>query len=333
LAKEIFPYLKISVDENRFNGKNANLYLLTGSANLMAVPSLAKALVGRMSVFTLLPFSSCEYYETNTNFIDRLWKDDLKSEKFGKYDIIDAISNATFPEIAVDKKINRKLWFDNYLNLLLQKDIKSIDDIKNPYKIISLLANLAVHIGSPLNKSKIQNEIGLDNKTFEKYLSVLFKTFIISEIKPWAKPAHIEKRFIRAPKIYFTDTNFMLYLLKRDIEEIYRNDKAAMGHIFENFIATEIIKNASLLIGAEISVFNPEGKEVDFAIEYENGKTLGIEVKLDSSLSQKDFNNIYNMRYLLKDKFHKGIILYTGDEIISMGDKIWAVPASYLWKK
>jgi predicted AAA+ superfamily ATPase len=47
---EVFPYLKIAVDKSRRHGSAAELYLLTGSANLLALPQLSEALVGRMSV-------------------------------------------------------------------------------------------------------------------------------------------------------------------------------------------------------------------------------------------------------------------------------------------
>ncbi|MDR2191411.1 MAG: ATP-binding protein [Endomicrobium sp.] len=330
-SKEIFPYLKIAIDKNRMKGKNSQLYLLTGSANLAALPSLSQALVGRMSVLTLFPLSTSEYYKTNFNFIEKLFDEDLFVKKFSDYNLLDAIVNATFPEIALDGAINRKQWFDDYLNTLLQRDIRGVDDIRNPDKILTLLAYITPRIGSLLNKASIQREVGLDFRTFEKYMGAIMKTFIISEIKPWAKPARIEKRFIRAPKIYFNDTNFMCYLMQRDIKEIYKNDAITMGHIFENFAAAEIIKNASSLVDVKVSVFAPEGKEVDFAIERPNGDTIGIEVKLDANLSQKDFNNLYNMRTMLGEKFKKGIVLYTGMDIIPMGDRVWALPASYLW--
>ena len=57
-APEIFPYLKMKIDENRLAGQNKSLYLLTGSANLMALPTLSDALVGRMAILTLYPFSA-----------------------------------------------------------------------------------------------------------------------------------------------------------------------------------------------------------------------------------------------------------------------------------
>ena len=99
-APEIFPYLKMKIDENRLAGQNKSLYLLTGSANLMALPTLSDALVGRMSILTLYPFSASEYYNTNIDLIDKLFNEDLSIQSYEDYDILDAICNSTYPEIA-----------------------------------------------------------------------------------------------------------------------------------------------------------------------------------------------------------------------------------------
>jgi predicted AAA+ superfamily ATPase len=62
LAPELFRALKIVVDEARITGKEkANgKYLLTGSANILALPKLSDPLVGRMAILTLYPFTTAE---------------------------------------------------------------------------------------------------------------------------------------------------------------------------------------------------------------------------------------------------------------------------------
>ena len=109
-----------------------------------------------------------------------------------------------------------------------------------------------------------------------------------------------------------------------------------MGHIFENFIATEIMKSISVSSGKNyVSHFNPvrgDGKETDFIIEKDNGDTIAIEVKLDSSLNGNDFKNLELCRTVIGNKFKKGIVLYTGLDLVPFGEKLWAVPVNYLWE-
>ena len=124
--------------------------------------------------------------------------------------------------------------------------------------------------------------------------------------------------------------------MRRDISEVKKTDPSVMGHLFENFIASEIMKASSSLPGKYfISHFNPvrgDGKKTDFVIEKDNGETIAIEVKLDSSLNEKDFKNIESCKNIIGSKFKKGIVLYTGEELVPFGEKLWAVPVNYLWE-
>jgi predicted AAA+ superfamily ATPase len=35
----------------------------------------------------------------------------------------------------------------------------------------------------------------------------------------------------------------------------------------------------------------------------------------------------------LRDKFKKGIVVYTGNEILPFGDNLWAIPVNCLWER
>ncbi|MCL2505319.1 MAG: ATP-binding protein [Alphaproteobacteria bacterium] len=349
LAPEIFRYLKIAIDESRTKGRNSRLYLLTGSANLMALPELSESLVGRMAVLTLLPISSSEYKETGINFISRLFNEDLSYKKYEDYDLLDVITHATFPELAsTQKKTQKNLfgeienpslptsnkWYDHYLTTILQRDIKNIADIRKPEKLVMLLSFLALRAGSLLNDSTVAGLAGISNQTYKNYRDFLVNTFIIFELQSWSTQRNLTKRFTKAPKVFFNDTNLLVYMLKRDIYDIFKNDRPAAGHVFENFIATEIMKNAASLTDINISHFRTsDNKEVDFVVEKYNGDTVGIEVKLDRTVQKSDFNGLNVLQQAAGGKFKKGIVIYTGNDIVSFGNNLWAVPVCYLWER
>jgi predicted AAA+ superfamily ATPase len=299
----------------------------------MSLPRLAEALVGRMSVLTLLPFSSSEYKRTGVNFITKLFEDKLEYKSYQPYDILDIILNATFPEPALNPAIDRTQWFGDYVNTLLQRDIRMVDDIRNPSKVIILLSILAIRAGGLLNNSQAAQEPGLDIKTYERYKAAALNTFILFEIKAWSKPSKINKRFTKSPKLFFTDTNLLSYLLRRELSDIYYNDRNTMGHLFENFIATEIMKNASPLADLEVSHFRTsDQKEVDFVLE-KKGEVIGIEVKLNSTVDVNDFKGLKFLKETTEERFKKGVVIYTGNELVSFGEDLWAVPVCYLWEK
>jgi predicted AAA+ superfamily ATPase len=121
--------------------------------------------------------------------------------------------------------------------------------------------------------------------------------------------------------------------MRRDLKELYEHDRITMGHVFENFIASEIMKNTAPLADAEVSHFRTsDQKEVDFVIEKNNGDTIGIEVKLDGAPDNHDFAGIKLLKEALGNKFKKGVVIYPGTELAPFGDDLWAIPVPYLWE-
>jgi len=336
LAPELFRQFKIAVDRKRLAGKDRALYVLTGSANIFALPKLADALVGRMSILTLYPFSVSEIKGTGINLIERLWNDELIPGKYSRSKVVDIMSAATFPEIAMNKKKDRYLWFNDYITTILQRDVRVLADIKNPDNVYQLLVSFSQRAGGLLNNANVMKEIGLDAKTYEKYKAVCASTFLTYELPPWAKPNKLNKRFVKQKKLYFTDTALLCYLMQRDMEEIFKNDMATMGHVFENFIAGEIMKAAKALGPFSVSHFNPvqnQGREVDFIVENPKGEAIGIEVKMSGTIDEKDWANMSVLSNTIGKRFKKGIVIYTGTELMQIARNIWAVPVNFLWEK
>ena len=330
-APEIFPYLKMQIDKNRLEGNTKQRFLLTGSANIMAIPKLSESLVGRMSIITLYPFSACEYFESDISLTDRFFNEDLRIKKYDNYNILDVIKSATYPEIALDRSIDRIKWFDSYLTTILNRDIKSLSDLRNPDLMVALLSMLSMRTGSLLNNTEIAKEVGIDYRTYEKMLSFAINSFMVFEVKPWARPNKLNKRFVKSPKLYFTDCNFLSYIMKRSLDELYSNDKITFGHVFENFVAAELVK-ISKFNNLELSHYRTQsGKEADFVLENMNGDIAGIEVKSSTAIDKKYISGLLELKEICGDKFKKGIVLYTGNDIIPLSDKIWAVPVCYFW--
>ncbi len=331
LAPEIFPYLKMQVDKNRLNDSKQK-FLLTGSANLMALPTLSDALVGRMSVLTLYPFSASEFYQTNVFLIDKLFNVPLKIQTLKNINIIDVIKNCTYPEIATNVSIDRTKWFDNYLTTILNRDVKSLSDLKKPELMVALLSVLSMRAGGLLNNTSIANEIGVDYKTYEKMLAFAINSFMVFNVKPWAKPNKLNIRFVKSPKFYFTDCNFLSYIMKRDIEQLYEDDKKSFGNLFENFVASELLKQAKIN-NIELSHFRTQsGKETDFVMENSKGEIIGIEVKSSKTLDKKFTSGLIELQKICGDTFKRGFVIYLGNEILPLSNDIWAVPINYLWE-
>ena len=111
------------------------------------------------------------------------------------------------------------------------------------------------------------------------------------------------------------------------------NDPHTFGHIFENFVATELLKQLSFSdIRADLFHFRTsDGKEVDFIIEQANGSLAGVEVKARDAVTNKDFNGLKVLQQQSGKDFICGIVLYRGKKIVPFAQDLWAVPVEALW--
>ena len=74
------------------------------------------------------------------------------------------------------------------------------------------------------------------------------------------------------------------------------------------------------------------GQEVDFVLEAADGSIVGIECKASSSVSADTFKGMKALQEDTGKKFHRGIVLYIGTDIVSINKQFQAIPVSSLWE-
>lgn len=334
MVPELFPALKVVVDELRLTDKaHANgRYLLTGSANILALPKLSDPLVGRMSVLTLYPFSTSEASRGKGNGLDRLINFDFDGINDRGLTITDAIKLATFPEIALKNARERTIWFDGYLTTILQRDVRQLADLEKISVLPNLLRILATRAGNLLNDSDIARDIGLNPVTSKFYRNVLKMMFLNFDVPPWFR--NIRKRLVKAPKGFLIDTLMLCHMLDLDLEDMIRNRPDLFGHVLENYVATELTKLLTFShTKANLLHFRTsDGKEIDFLLEKPDGSVFAVEIKKSESVNIQDFKGIQTLAALAPKEFTGGVVLYSGKDVIPFGKNLWAVPLYVLWQ-
>ena len=332
LVPEIFRALKSVVDELRLeqSGKLKGRFLLTGSANIMALPKLSEPLVGRVSVLTLYPLSGAEALNGKGDFIEKLFaRKFFKDEKNRK--VIDVMRLATFPEISGVKSDERVQWFDGYLTTILQRDVRALAEIEKLSALPNLLRILSNRAGGLINDADIARDAGLVHVTSRNYRSLLKLLFLTFEVSPWYR--NIGKRLVKSPKGYVCDTLLLCHLLQYELSDLEKNRPELFGNVLENFVATELLK----LIANKGSRFHlhhfrtGDNKEADFVLEQPNGQLAAIEVKSRDRVDKSDFKGLEALQALTGEDFICGVVLYRGKDVVPFGDKLWAVPMSNLW--
>lgn len=334
LVPELFRGLKVVVDESRLTNKaTANgKYLLTGSANILALPQLADPLVGRMTVLTLYPFCTAEASQGKGDGLERLLNMDFTGITNRGLTITDAIRIATFPEIADKNPKDRRIWFDGYLTTILQRDVRMIAELEKISALPNLLRVLATRAANLLNDSDISRDIGLNHVTTKFYRNILKMMFLNFDIEPWYR--NIGKRLVKTSKGFLSDSLMLCYMLDLNLEDIKANRPELFGHVLENYVATELIKLLSFS-DTKIQLLHfrtSDGKEVDFILEKPDGSLFAVEIKKSESVNSNDFRGIKVFSELNEKVFTGGVVLYSGKEVIPFGKNLWAVPFHILWQ-
>jgi len=139
---ELLLPIKLDVDEHSNKGR----YFLTGSANVLQLPKVADSLAGRMGILQMFPLSQSEMEGTESNFVNKVFTDEFtyaSYEAISRDEIIQRIKQGGYPEnIGLDSN-QRQLWFDSYVNTMIQRDIRDISNIEGLTDVPRLLTLLA----------------------------------------------------------------------------------------------------------------------------------------------------------------------------------------------
>jgi uncharacterized protein len=326
---EIFLSIKKDVDENRLPGR----FALTGSANPLLIPTLGDSLAGRMEIFYLYPFSQGELLGRKESFIDKIFSNqvyDLKPEKITKDDLYQKIFTGGFPPVQVLDEEGRNAWFAGYVTNLIERDVKDLSKITDLVDFPKLLNILAARVSGLVNFADLGRDSSLVTTTLRRYLALLQTLYMIQFTMPWS--SNIGLRFVKAPKLFFTDSGLLTYVLDITREKIAL-DSTIGGKISESFIVSELRKQATWN-KTRIGFYHfrdHAGSEVDVVMENAHGQIVGLEIKGTETIIPSDFKGLKLLQEKMKDRFIIGIILYHGDDIIPAGDNLFAVPVSALW--
>ncbi len=334
LVPELFRPLKIIVDENRqTDGGGRGKFLLTGSANVMALPQLSDALAGRMSTHTLLPLSARELDKNREgSFIDRVFCSELHFGDASESDLEQVLADATFPELlTIGDRALRQEWCDSYLQTVLYRDVHSLLEVQKLASLPDMLSLLAARAGGLLNESSLARDLALNHITVKKYRILLESLFLTLSVPAWTP--NLGKRLIKTPKVYLCDLNLLLHLLNAELGFVQSADRTQMGRVMENFAAVELAKQATFS-STRTRLYHyrtSSGQEVDFVLESQRGEIVGIEVKSTSNISSRNFRSLEALKGDIGKKFKCGIVVHPGKKAVQFSNQFFALPIASFW--
>ena len=328
-APQLLLAIKKSVDEERRPGR----FLLTGSANLMALPTVADSLAGRMETLSLLPLSQSEIESHSANWIDSAFAGQIlkKSQPALGTDLSERVLRGGYPEVIVRATQRRRVaWARQYLDAIIQRDVRDVAGIEKLDQLPRFLRALAQTAGQMCNYTQLGSQMGLDGKTASRYVGVLEQMYLLRRIDVWAR--NRLNRVVKTPKLQFIDSGLLATLLDMTAEEV-QQDRTRFGHVLESFVFGELLKHTTTAEGDYRLMYyrDADKVEVDVVIENAAGKLVGVEVKAAATVKERDLRGLKKLAGLAGNQFKMGVLLYDGTETLPLGDGIWAAPLSTLW--
>ena len=328
-APALFPAIKMAVDQDRRPGH----FLLTGSANVLFLPEISESLAGRMELITLWPLSQGEIRSQRERFLDGAFAGHLPElQDDTATDLKDVVLGGAYPEVVRRPPGKRReAWYSAYISALLQRDVRDLANIEGLTEMPRLLSLLAGRVGGLLNMSELSRSSGIPNSTLKRYLSLLQATFMFQPLPAWS--ANLGKRLIKSPKIHLIDSGLAAHLAGMNRQTLVRNP-TFFGHLLETFVVSELRKQVGW-VDTRVNLFHyrtTTGQKVDILLEDAAGRVVGLEVKAVATVGKKDFTGFDALADSLGERFVRGIVLYTGEQVVSFSDRYVALPVSALWR-
>jgi predicted AAA+ superfamily ATPase len=331
-APDLFLPIKAAVDRDRVPGR----FLLTGSADVLALPRLADSLAGRIEVLSLWPLAAAEIEGAAApNFVDalldgRAWET-APREPASRGDLLERVAAGGYPA-ALERSdpARRDAWFRAYLTTVLERDVRDLAGVENLTLLPKLFMLLAARSGGLLNYADLGSGLGVSRPTATKYVTILERLFLVRVVPAWARAVSV--RLAKSPKVFAVDSGLAAHALGADPARLEREGTLA-GSLLETFVVGELAKLASWSASRpSISYFRTsDGREVDAVLEWRGGELAGVEVKAGQTVTSSDFRGLRSLAELAGERFVAGVVLYGGRETVAFGERLVAVPVARLW--
>ena len=287
---ELPRYVQAAVDEARSPAQ----YVLTGSHQPALRAAIGESLAGRTGLLELMPLTIGELAAVGVEKSRDEW-----------------IFEGFMPRLYDSALLPTELYRD-YFRTYVERDVRQLANLRRLAAFETFVRLLAGRVGQVLNVNALSDDAGVSVPTVKEWLSVMEASYVIYVMRPYYR--NFGKRFIKSPKVYFTETGLASYLLGlRTAGQVARDP--LRGNLFENLVVSELMKrirNADS--GDELFFFRTsDGIEVDALLRTGDG-FRPIEIK--SAMTQTASLEAGLKRYLaLQPESIAPTVVYAGRDL------------------
>lgn len=321
--------------KNRVDGQwRPGSFLLTGSARVFGLRSVVDALPGRSETIELWPLAQGEIDQTPQRFVDAIFEAGPELRHFSSEDragYVERVVRGGFPEAVAREGQRRQRFLDSYLADLVNRDVMQVSQIHRASEMRALIRLVAARSSQLLVAGALANELNVSQPTAKSYLGLLEEVFLIKQIPAWSR--NLSTRAVGTPKVAMVDSAIAANLLNLD-KGALRPIGSPLGSILEGFVAMEIARQLTWS-NERVEMFHYRTKdkaEVGIVLENRRGQVVGIEVKASSTVRGEDFRGLRHLAQRTGEDFVAGVVLYIGEQTLTFGPKLRAMPISAVWE-
>jgi len=338
-----FPRLMLAIKQIVDETKKPGQFVLTGSANLLSYPHFHESLAGRADIISIEGLSGKECAEqewtyswiddafvtTTINILVRHFTAYVESKKqlaINKL-VQEGIFFGSYPNVRLTMSDRfRERWFSSYEMAYIERDVRDLSKNLDIIAFGKLFRVMGCQTGQLLNYANLAGDCMLDQRTVKRYVEFLQMTFQATLLLPWH--TNLTHRMIKTPKVYLNDVGHATFIQGINTQDELKKSPS-YGHLFESWVFSELRKHLHSLTGYKIAFFRTHsGKEIDFII-YKGQKLLAIECKAKMTLQHRDAATLIS--FVEEIPHALGIIIYSGQHVVKIHEKIIAVPIAILF--
>lgn len=326
---DVFLDIKYMVDNDRKPG----MYILTGSQKYELMEGVSESLAGRIGILNLLGVSARELagdacdepFFPSADVLKR--RQSVLNRK--KTDLWKQIHRGSLPELNANPQMDWDAYYSAYVNTYVERDVRQLTQVGDTLAFTRFMTALAARTGELLNLHTMAMDCGIDDKTAKRWLSILQVSGLVYLLKPFS--LNVNKRIVKTPKAYVTDTGLVCHLVRWLTPETAANGAMA-GNLFETWVVTEILKSW-YHAGKEPDLFffrNTDKQEVDLVF-YRDNTLYPVEIKKTASPNPKDAKTFRTLKtFFPAMEIGEGGIICNYPEVSFLAEGIRTIPLELL---
>ena len=204
-------------------------------------------------------------------------------------------------------------FYPNSFETYVQRDVRQLTAVQDIRLFRNFVRLCAGRIGQPLNYQTLSSNTGISPVTAKAWLGILEASHLVFMLPPYFR--NFSKRISKTPKLYFSDAGFAANLLgigtANDLVSHH-----ARGHLFENMVIAEILKQQYQVGWSHDLYFWQESNhhEIDLIVEKDR-ELVAAEIKSAATLNSSFFDNLlFFQKNAATDLDIKSYLIYGGME-------------------